>query len=408
MWRLVALAAQWLLIALAGYNAVTALWGWRDRTPAAMSSPRRRLRIVVPAHDEATVIGGVLIDLAAARYPDDLHQVWVLADRCSDNTADVARSAGAQVAERTDGSPGKGAALAWYLDRHPLEPDEALVVFDADNRVPPETLGRISDELEAGNEVVQCYLDVANPDGSLLAEASALSYWAGNRMVQLARSNLGWSADLGGTGMAFTAGALDVVGGFGDSLTEDQELGARLVLAGLRVEWLHDVRIRDEKPESVGVAIRQRARWMAGKREAANKHFKALVKKGSPASLDQALRLVQPGRSFVALVSAAMTALALVTRSKWLLPWEVWGVAAAVQVLEPIPFLARDGVEPRRLARYPLLVILAGLWIPIRLLSGRVRGWYHTPHTGVIPGGVESGLGPEPDPTPSPPRRPDA
>ncbi len=383
MLRLIALAAQATLIALAGYNAVTALWGWGDRKPAPPGQRDRRMRTVIPAHDEESVIGGILSDLADTEYRAS--EVWVIADRCADSTASIARQAGALVAKRSDGPVGKGAALSWFLDEHPLSDDETLVIFDADNRLPPETLSRIADEIDAGHEVVQCYLDVANPDGSMLAEASALSYWAGNRMVQLARSNLGWSADLGGTGMAFTASALERAGGFTDSLTEDQELGARVVLAGMRVEWLHDVKVRDEKPESVAVAVKQRARWMAGKRAAASKHFSALVGKSSPASLDQALRLVQPGRSFVALVSAVMTALAGITASSWLLPWPVWGVATAIQVLEPIPFLARDGVEPRRLIRYPLLAILAALWVPIRIISTRVSHWYHTPHTGPTP-----------------------
>ena len=284
------------------------------------------------------------------------------------------------MAERTEGPPGKGAALAWYLDLHPLDPEEALVVFDADNRLGPEVLGRIADELDAGHKAVQCYLDVANPDGSLIAEASALSYWAANRMVQLARSNLGWSADLGGTGMALTADLLERVGGFGNSLTEDQELGARIVLAGERVEWLHDVRIRDEKPESIAVTVRQRARWMSGKRATRRAYLGDLVRSGKPAALDQALRLVQPGRMFVALVSGVLTVLAVFTGPSWLIPWQVWGVATAIQVLEPIPFLARDGVPARRLVRYPLLIVLAALWLPIRLLSQRVGGWYHTPH----------------------------
>ncbi len=221
------LIAQSLLLCLAGYNAVTALWGWRNRVPAPRGARQRRLRVVVPAHDEEVVIGRLLTDLAASDYPRDQVSLWVLADRCTDKTIDVSEAAGAQVADKQDETSGKGAALAWYLGQRPLDPDESLVVFDADNRVPPDVLGRIADEIDAGHEVVQCYLDVANPDGSLLAEASALSYWAGNRMVQLARSNLGWSADLGGTGMAFTAGALEEVGGFGDSLTEDLELGAQ-------------------------------------------------------------------------------------------------------------------------------------------------------------------------------------
>ena len=380
MIRAIFLIAQGLLLFLAGYNAVIALWGWRNQKPAAPGKRRRRLRIVVPAHDEEAAIGGILRDLTASVYPRTSVDVWVIADRCTDRTVDIATKAKAHVAERPKGPPGKGAALSWYLREHPLDDDESLVVFDADNRIGPTVLARISDELDAGGEAVQCYLDVANPDGSLLAEASALSYWAGNRMVQLARSNLGWSADLGGTGMAFSPRVLDQVGGFGDSLTEDQDLGARLVLAGFRVDWLHDVKVHDEKPTTVGVTVRQRARWMSGRRAAGQTHFGPLLRAGNLAAFDQALRLVQPSRMFIALVSGVFTFASVLTGSPWLLPWQVWGTATAVQVLEPIPFLARDGVPMRRLLRYPLLAVLAALWLPIRILSRRVDGWYHTPH----------------------------
>ena len=61
--------------------------------------------------------------------------------------------------------------------------------------------------------------------------------------------------------MCITEAALAAAGGFGDSLVEDQELGVRLFLSGHRVRWLHDVRIADEKPVAVEVAIRQRSRW---------------------------------------------------------------------------------------------------------------------------------------------------
>ena len=75
-----------------------------------------------------------------------------------------------------------------------------------------------------------------------------------------------------------------------------------------------------------------------------------------------------------------LDAIAVATGSAWLLPWPVWATAAAVQILEPIPFLARDGVSAQRLARYPLLVLVAALWLPIRFLSRRANDWYHTPH----------------------------
>ena len=70
------------------------------------------------------------------------------------------------------------------------------------------------------------------------------------------------------------------------------------------------------------------------------------------------------------------------TRSRLLFPWPVWGAITAVQFFEPIPFLARDGVAPRYLLRYPFLAILGILWIPIRIASAITTGWNHTPHTG--------------------------
>lgn len=385
MLRVLTRTAQAILLTIAGYNAVVAVWGWKNRTPAAVGGRDRRLRAVIPAHNEEAVIAGILQDIAADPYP--AVDVVVLADRCTDATVEIAKASGAVVAERTVGEGGKGAALSWYLDEHPLGDDEALVVFDADNRVPVDALSRVADELDAGHDIVQCYLDVENPDGSALATASAMSYWAGNRMVQLARENLGWSCDLGGTGMAFTSEALDRIGGFGTSLTEDQETGVRAALAGLRVVWLHDVKIRDEKPTDLATTVRQRSRWMSGKREVARRNLRSLwtaaVAQRSPGLFDQGLRLVQPGRSFVALVSGLLAVAATATRSRlFFSPW-IWIGAAAGQFLQPIPFLLRDGVPARYVIRYPILALLAALWVPIRLVSSRVKGdWFHTPHDG--------------------------
>ena len=83
----------------------------------------------------------------------------------------------------------------------------------------------------------------------------------------------------------------------------------------------------------------------------------------------------------MALLSGVATIGSAVTRSPAFLPWPIWAAATGAQFLLPIPFLARDGVPPRYLARYPLLVLLASLWVPIRVISSRTGvDWYHTPH----------------------------
>ena len=383
MLRVLALAAEVLVLALIGYNLIVALWGWPNPVPAPRAATRRRMRVVIPAHNEAAVIGTLLDDLEAQTHHD--FSVWVIADRCTDGTASVALGR-AHIDERHDGLEGKGAALRWHLQRHPLDPGEALVVLDADNRVPSELVARFADEIEAGSPVSQAYLDVSNPDASVLTTASALSYWASNRMVQLARRNLGWSADLGGTGMCLTREALAAAGGFGNSSTEDQELVARLVVAGLRVVWLHDVRIRDEKPPSLGIVVRQRARWAGGKKNVGRRYARALVRQAvttrSFGPLDLALRLIQPSRTFVALLTGVLAVVAAAFPSTYLLAWWVWAGAAAAQVVAPLPFLARDGVSGRYLWRYPALSVFGLLWVPVRLVARFRRGWYHTPHDG--------------------------
>ena len=378
MIRLLLRPIEFVLLGLIGYNLVVALFGWRnpEASPPAVE-PVRRFRVVVPAHNEARVIGSLLGDVAGAsrRMPTE---IVVIADHCTDETASIGREAGVTVVERTEGDGGKGAALRWYLDLAPLTEDEALVVLDADNRVPTDLLERFNDELAAGHTVLQAYLGVSNPDASPVATASALSYWASNRMVQLARRNLGWTADLGGTGMCITSQALEAVGGFGTSFAEDQELGVKLFEAGHTVTWLHDVHILDEKPTEANVAVRQRSRWAAGRSQVARDHVPRLIRSGTPAAIDLAIRLVQPSRMGVAVLSAALAAASLAGVPT--LGLGAWTVAAATQVAAPVGFLWREGVERRYLAKYPVLTLLPLLKLPARLI--RQRGWYHTPHSG--------------------------
>jgi cellulose synthase/poly-beta-1,6-N-acetylglucosamine synthase-like glycosyltransferase len=389
MLRVVAWVPQVFLVVLVAYTLITAVAGWRQPARAPRGQRSRRFVVVIPAHDEATVIAAVVGDLMGSDYPRDCCDVWVIADRCTDGTASQATAAGASVFQRSRGEPGKGAALADFLAAHPLDPDQALVVFDADNRVPPELLGRLADEIDAGARVIQAYLDTTRPGESWVTLATALSYWAGNRMVQAARANLGWPVDLGGTGMCITATALDQVGGFSGSLVEDQDLAARLTLADIPITWMHDVRVRDEKPATAAVVVRQRARWAAGRRAVASRHAGRLLRQGigrrNWGTIDSALRLVQPSRTFVAFVSAGLAVAAATTGSSLLLPAVVWIAIAAAQFVAPIPFLIRDGVPLRWVVRYPALVGLALLWLPIQLVSRRVGSWVRTPHRGESP-----------------------
>lgn len=375
MVRGVLLVLEIIVAGLGLYNLAIAFAGWRNPRPSpGPAIERRPFRVVIPAYNEERVIARPIENLLVQLRRGD--ELWVLADRCTDATAAVAKDAGAMVLERADGPDGKGAALGWFLDQRPLSFDQALVVIDADNLAPPNLLSRFGEELGLGHQVLQAYLDVSNPEQSAISTASALSYWASNRMVQLARTNLRWSADLGGTGMCLTARALEESGGFGTSLVEDQELGVRCFLAGFPVHWLHDLRVADEKPITADVAASQRARWQSGRRQVARRWFLALLKRRTRGSWDLALRLVQPSRAGIALLSALLAVAAALGAPLW--PWQVWASIALIQLLAPLAFLVRDGVAPRYLARYPLMILLPLLKVLARFR--RNRGWYHTPH----------------------------
>lgn len=375
---------QFVVVAPSVYETLVSLAGLRtpDVAPTGASP---RIRAVVPAHDEADVIGGIASDLAGQDIDPERFGAWVIADRCSDGTADVARRH-VSVAERRTGVGGKGAALAWYLDREPLAGDEILVVLDADNRIDPSFIRTVADLVNPDGGAVQAYLDVANPDASTMTMANALTYWASNRSVQLARANLGWSADLGGTGMAIPARALAAAGGFDDDLADDLALNVRLNLAGYRTGWLHHVHILDEKPERAGTAVSQRARWVEGKRAIRRAYTGRLIAAAASERrfdlVDLALRLVNPGRSALALGLVALTAASAAVPALGL--WPAWflGSVTVVVIGLPVIFLAIDGVPGRYLVRYPYVTAIAALWLPVRVASRLVRGWKRTPHTG--------------------------
>src|SRR6266545_4898328 len=89
---------------------LVAMWAPRGRN-VARARHRPRFHVIIPAHDEELGLSATLQSLTRLRYPQELLGVAVVADRCSDGTARVARAHGVQCFERGSGPPGKGAAI---------------------------------------------------------------------------------------------------------------------------------------------------------------------------------------------------------------------------------------------------------------------------------------------------------
>lgn len=261
----------------------------------------KRFALVVAAHNEEVVIKQIVESLKKIEYKKELYDIFVIADNCVDDTAKIAREAGAFVCERFNSSKrGKGYALEWMF-RKIFEMDkkyDAVVVFDADNLASKNFLSAMNKKLKEGYKVVQGYLDSKNPHDSWITAAYSMAFWSNNRLFQLARNNLGLSNQIGGTGFCIDLNTLKELGWGATCLTEDLEFTCKLVINGHKVGWAHDAVVYDEKPITLKQSWNQRKRWMQGFADVASRFFFKLLKKAikerSWTAFDCALYTIQP------------------------------------------------------------------------------------------------------------------
>ena len=147
----------------------------RARAPhAADDAPQVRLAVLIPAHNEAAVIASTVRDLRDQIGPHD--RLLVVADNCVDETAELARAAGAEAAERFDASRrGKGFALAYGVQVLAAagDPPDIVVMVDADCRLLPGTVRRLANAVVAWGAPVQASFLVLPPDPVSTADRAA-------------------------------------------------------------------------------------------------------------------------------------------------------------------------------------------------------------------------------------------
>ncbi|WP_423243045.1 glycosyltransferase family 2 protein [Clostridium fermenticellae] len=273
---------------------------WRKKEKKGIK-PEKRFALIVAAHNEEAVICDIIESLKNLDYPKKLYDIFVIADNCSDKTFIRAKEKGAIVYKRTDKKKvGKGYALEWMFAKifklH--KKYDAVAIFDADNLAHRNFLREMNNKLCEGYKVVQGYLDSKNPNDTWITGSYSIAFWSCDRMFQLARSNIGLSSQLGGTGFCIDINILKELGWGANCLTEDLEFTCKLVLNGYKVGWAHDAIIYDEKPLTLMQSWRQRKRWMQGFADVASRYFFKLLKRSivklNFTSFDCALYSIQP------------------------------------------------------------------------------------------------------------------
>lgn len=382
----------WTLVAAGvAYLWLPALAGVRARPLSLPTAPTHRFALLIPAHNEAAVIGHTLDRLARLDYPRDLFDCFVVADHCTDATAAVAREHGATCYERQVQPRGsKGAALAWLIERvaETGVPYDGLVVFDADTRVEPAFLRAMDARLAGGDQVVQGQHRISNPDAGWFPALAWAMLMIDNRFQNLGRANLGWSAKIMGDSICFRAYLLQRLGWSTTGLTEDFEFGLRLLLDGVRVAYEPAAVGYGEAPPTWKAARAQRARWLRGAAEAKRRWGWQLLRTGlrqrDVAMLEGAARSLLPVYSTLVVVSvvAAVMHLAFLPVIGPTLPG-LW--ALLVVLLAAYPFF---GLTLERAPLRAYLAILSGplfilwrTWLSLKAHYGRQPvTWVRTEH----------------------------
>ena len=245
--------------------SATALIKLKDKP--IIKDKKHKFMAIIPAHNEAGVVANLIESLKNQEYDKNLLDIYVIADNCTDNTAEIARNAGAIVYERFDETKKtKGFALQWFLNKKVEDGSDydAFCVFDADNIVMPDFIEQMNKKLCQGEEIVQGYRDIKNPTDSWISAGYAIFYWTMNRFYHLARYNVGLSPLINGTGFMVKMDIIRQEGWNTKTLTEDIEFSLKSIAKGRKLGWAVDAKVYDEQPIGFKQSWSQRSRWTVG------------------------------------------------------------------------------------------------------------------------------------------------
>ncbi len=343
-----------------------------------------RITVLMPAHNEEGGIAASLQSALSQMRPHD--QLLVVADNCSDNTAALARAAGADVIERSDPNlRGKGYALDFGVQHLRQNPPSVVLILDADCLLEAGALALLRNHcLRLRRPVQACYLmsfpGGANDFGSRLAQ---FAFVVKNRVRPLGMAHLGMPCQLLGTGMAFPWEAISRVPLASGHIVEDMKLGVDLTAMGYPATFLQQALVTSAFPLSAEGGASQRKRWEHGHlqvllTEVPRLLATALSKRHLP-SLALALDLAVPPLALLTMIQVLAAALMF---GYWLLSGATFPMLIAIAGLAALLLavtlawrhFGRDSISLATLAKAPLYA-LRKLPVYFGFISARQTAW---------------------------------
>ena len=354
--------------------------------PMVPRSRALKFDIIVPAHNEASVIERTVASLRKLDWPPDGFRILVIADNCTDQTAALARLAGATVLERQDPSlRGKGYALnfAFRSSREQAWAD-AVIVVDADAEVSSNLAAAFAARIESGVHAIQAHYGILNPMASWRTRLITIAKASFHIVRSRARESMKLSCGIRGNGWCVTHALLNQVPYQAYSLTEDLEFGIDIGLAGFRVAYADEAHSNAEMVTDEKIAGTQRRRWESGRFQLIRSRtlplLLAAIRRGDAVCFDLAIDLMVLPLSYVTLNVLLLLGASLVA-VYWGLAHVVWVWIALACAAGLLAYVLRgwqlSGIGARGvfdLARAPAFLI----WKVILMLRPGTQGWVRT------------------------------
>jgi cellulose synthase/poly-beta-1,6-N-acetylglucosamine synthase-like glycosyltransferase len=234
----------------------------RSRPPAQGARPR--VAVLVPAHNESSVIEATLRTLRPQLLAGD--RLLVVADNCSDNTAALARLAGAEVVERRNADQrGKGYALDCGVRHLASAAPDVLIIVDADCQVSEGFIERLAIRcIDSGRPVQSLNLMHAPAGSGLKVQLAEFAWCVKNRARPQGWARLGLPCQLMGTGMAFAWRDLPLIDLASGHIVEDLKMGLDFCRSGKPPLFCPEALVTSYFPRSEEGLTTQRTRWEHG------------------------------------------------------------------------------------------------------------------------------------------------
>lgn len=282
------------------YYLVTALFTFKKKTIIRRYKAKYKFAIIIAARNEEKVIGNLIDSLKKQKYPDELYDIYVAPNNCTDNTEQISKEHGAKILKCSGEVKTKGDVLKQafkYMIKEAPEYD-AYCIFDADNIVNSNFLNRMNDALCSGYKVAQGFRDSKNPSTTWISSCYSLFYLTQNYFFNAARMNMNWSSSINGTGVMISKDVLEEYGFNTTTITEDIEYAAICALNNVKIAFVDDAITYDEQPLTFVQSWKQRMRWSLGTLQCLHRYSGKLIKSGIkrkiPQCIDMALFFMAP------------------------------------------------------------------------------------------------------------------